>query len=901
MMNPKNDQPNHLRTLFLFLVVTLHLSLPAQTAENGSRFSFLINDASLEQFVKYMEKETGYSFIYGEDVFLESPITLKMKDCTLPEALDEAFGKEAIGYRISGNHVLLLKKEDTKKTQTRKYTISGYITDLQSSETLIGANIVNRSSSEGTATNPYGFYSLTLPTGEVCLAVSYLGYRTFLTSFELKKDTVLNIRLRSHNQLDEVVVLSDKPDIGIRAIGAGSIEIPMTQIKSTPTILGEPDLLKTIQMMPGVQSNVEGFSGVTVRGGGTDENLVLLDGVPVYNADHMMGLFSIFTPEAIKKVSLYKGYFPASYGGRTSSVVDVRTNDGNMQEYHGTLSIGQIGSRLHLEGPIIKNRTSFSLSTRGTYASFLVPLLSDPEEKFNYYFYDLNAKLNHKFNDRSRLFLHAYRGGDHFGYTVQSDVQYGYGSHQTSYEDKNRMKWGNFIVAGRWNYVFNNKLFSNTTIAYNSYRMTGESSSKVDYRSPEKNEFSFFQYNYHSGIRDWTFRSDFDYTPNPSHRIRFGGEYLFHTFKPETSNTVVKENTDGIKTDSVFQGVNNRPVRGHEIGVYGEDNFDLNERLSMSLGMRFTLFSVQGKTYFSAQPRAAVRYDFGNGYSAKASFSQMEQYVHLLTATPISMPTDLWVPVTRNIRPMKSNQYTLGGYYTGISGWEFSVEGYYKQMKNVLEYQNGVSFLGSSASWEDKVEMGKGRAMGVEFLVQKTLGKTTGWIAYTLAKSDRIFEDGSINDGKRFPYKYDNRHNLHICMNHKFNDRIDISASWMLRTGGTMTIPERQIIMIAPDGSDTQVDYTSSRNNYRLPSTHLLNLGVNFRKKTRRGERIWNISLYNAYNAKNATLVYPDKKYDTYYYPNGNDAPYSQVEGKTILKKMTLTPILPSVSYTFIF
>ena len=529
--------PRTIRKLFLMGAVllstcTLQSTLVFATCvlqanPSQTRFSIKLQNATLEEFVKQMEQKTGYSFIYGEEVCLNSRITLAVRDLTINEILRKAFEMQPIGFEISGKHILLHKRPMPQKTVSRRFTISGYVTDGASSETLIGANVLDSRQRVGTATNPFGFYTLTLPEGDAELSFSYLGYETRHSSFPLNKDTVLNIRLNTNNELAEVIILSDKKEAGIQATAMGAHEIPMAQIQHTPAVLGEADILKTIQLMPGVQAGTEGFSGLYVRGGGPDQNLILLDGIPVYNADHLLGVFSIFTPEAVKKVTLFKSSFPARYGGRLSSIVDVRTNDGDMKRYHGALSIGTLTDKIHLEGPIIKDRTSFSLSGRTTHTAFMGKAFSSDGDEFNYYFYDLNAKVNHKFNDRSRLFLSFYHGKDHYHYNFKES----YGT-SDCYESKNGLNWGNTIVAGRWNYVFTNKLFSNTTVAFNSYRMI------LKGRAKEENIYSssqsyFYQYDseYRSGIRDWSFRTDFDYTPIPSHHIKFGVEYLYHTFR----------------------------------------------------------------------------------------------------------------------------------------------------------------------------------------------------------------------------------------------------------------------------------------------------------------------------------------------------------------------------------
>lgn len=891
------------RTLILMGVVFfITMQVCAQNA--NARLTLTIQNATLKEFVKRIENSTGYSFIYGEEIIIKHKINLKVKDKPLNEILDMAFKNEAVSYQFSGRYILLQKKKESKPTN-RKFTVNGYVTDGKSLETLIGVNIIESRQHLGTTTNPYGFYSITLPEGETELQFSYLGYGVNRHLFNLQRDTVLNISMKDDNQLQEILIVSNKAEAGNLATQMGAIEIPINQIKSTPGVLGEADVMKTIQLMPGVQAGVDGSAGLYVRGGSPDQNLILLDGVPVYNVDHLFGFFSVFTPEAVKKVTFFKSSFPARFSGRLSSVVDVRTNDGDMQKFHGMVSIGLLTSKINLEGPIIKGKTSFNFSARRSYLDLLIKPFMPKGEKMGYYFYDMNAKINHKFSDRSRLYLSAYNGKDHFSDKI---------TEYSGFENKSRMNWGNTIVSARWNYIFNNKLFSNTTVAFNKYRFFANTYTYNPYSDITTNTSITEKYSadYRSGIQDWNYKIDFDYNPNPAHRIKFGGEYLYHSFRPEVMTSKISEQTNNqISKDTIYNGINNRSIYAHEASAYVEDNFKISPRLRMNIGLNLSLFHVQQKSYFSVQPRLSARYQLIDDIALKASYTKMSQYVHLLTSTPISMPMDLWVPVTKKIKPMQCHQYSLGAYYTGIKGWEFSVEGYYKDMLNVLEYKEGMSVFGSSTGWENKVEMGRGRSMGIEFMVQKTIGKTTGWLSYTLAKSDRKFAQDGINNGERFPYKYDRRHNINLTLNHKFSDRIDVSASWVFYTGGTSTIPEEQTAVIRPGevapfyygygfniGRDTppysdyisndyisEAPYVEHRNNYRLPSSHRLNIGINFNKKTKHGIRTWNVSLYNAYNAMNPAWVYPGQD-DT---------------GKNVIKKYTLLPLIPSFTYTYKF
>lgn len=892
----KHIHTSLIRSLILIGGVLL-FALQTQAQKAETKLSFSIRNATLEEFVKRIENSTGFSFIYGEEVKINHRLTLDVKQKTIPEILDLAFANEPVKYQITGRHILLQKKK--QKPVSRKFTISGYVTDGTSSETLIGANILESRQQQGTTTNPYGFYSITLPAGETELSFSYLGYTTRQYRLELSKDTLINVLMQDNNQLEEVVIVSDKAEAGITATQMGAQEIPIAQIKNTPSILGEADVMKTIQLMPGVQAGVEGSAGLYVRGGGPDQNLILLDGVPVYNVDHLFGFFSVFTPEAVKKVTLFKSSFPARFGGRLSSVVDVRSNDGDMKKYHGTLSVGLLSSKIQLEGPIIRDKTSFNISARRSYIDLIAKPFMPKDDKISYYFYDINAKINHKFSDRSRLFLNFYNGKDSY-YFKTTD------SSSSMYKDKMSLNWGNTIATARWNYIFNQKLFSNTTVAYNKYRMDANSTVYTKTNLIESISESNYHSNYHSGICDWSYLIDFDYNPTPTHRIKFGAGYLHHDFRPEVATSKIQEKEDGItKQDTLYNSISNSTIQAHEVSAYIEDNFDIGSRLRMNVGLHLSMFRVQKRNYFSAQPRVSARYQLTRHTALKASYTKMSQYIHLLSSTPISMPTDLWVPVTSKIKPMQAHQYSLGSYYTGLPGWEFSVEGYYKQMRNVLEYKEGVSFLGSSSGWENKVEIGKGRSMGIEFMAQKTTGKTTGWIAYTLAKSDRKFAIGGINNGERFPYKYDRRHNLSLVVNHKFSNRIDIGASWIFSTGGTATIAEEVTAIIRP-GEDAiqQKDYIEKRNNYRLPASHRLNIGVNFNKKTKHGVRTWNISLYNAYNAMNPTMIYSNNSggYASYIKNQEDGKVYLQyIPAKRKITKLTLLPCVPSVTYTYKF
>ena len=842
---------------------------------------------TLREGMAALEQKYGVHFVYDAALPLEKRAG-KVDGATLEQALDSLFEGTDIRYEVNGNHVVLRK--------VRNVTISGLITDAATGETLIGAGAtVGR---DGAVTNNFGFYSLTIPEKEeVKVTYSYVGYATQTVTIPARSNRTVHVQLVPGASLEEAVVTAQK-ESGIASTKMSAIEVPLQVLKSAPARFGEADVIKTLQLLPGVQGGTEGFSGIYVRGGGPDENLLLLDGIPIYNAEHLLGIFSIFQPEAIKKMTLYKGSFPARYGGRISSIVDVRTNDGNLYETHGNFGISMLADKFHLEGPLWKGRTSYSISARGMHTLLLTPILKAVKFDGNYFFYDLDAKITHRFDDRNRLYFNVYNGMDNLYYRHKETQDYTWGAPIKSFDQgKLGIRWGNTVAALRWNHVLSGKLFSNTTLAYNRYRMVMEtemlSEETVGGTLSDRN---LYRFDYRSGMRDWVLKTDFEYNPAPSHRIHFGGSYTHHTFIPETLTNVNQQIMDTqVQVDTTWHLKSNSRQTGHEIGLYAEDDIRLGRAWTLNPGLHVSLFNTQGRSYFSVEPRLSAKVDLSQDWSAKASYSRMSQYVHLLTSSQVSLPLDLWVPITKDIAPETADQYSLGFYYSGLRGWEFSLEGYWKKMNNVLEYKDGVSFLFNSDGWENKVETGRGRAMGLELFIEKTMGKTTGWLGYTLSRSDRVFP--TVNAGRWFPYRYDRRHNVNLVVNHRFNEKFDLSATWTYASGGTTTIPERSVVMMNPSGELFLEEYVPSRNNYRLPASHTLNLGFNFHRKHRRGEGIWNLSIYNAYNRMNPNFVVrdTDSYMSSFVDESGSDSQYIV---KSKLVKLTFLPIFPSVGYT---
>jgi len=785
-------------------------------------------------------------------------------------------------------------------TFAQNFTISGYINDAKNGETLISASIFDANTAKGNVSNAYGYYSLTVPKGNVEIEYSYVGYAGQSRKFKLSKDTAINIRMDQSTELSEVTVIGIRKELGVQGSQMSAIEVPISQIKAVPCLFGETDVIKALQLLPGVKAGTEGTTGMYVRGGGPDENLLLLDGVPVYNVNHAFGFFSVFNADAIKNVTLYKGSFPARFGGRLSSVVDIRMKDGDDKNFHGNITIGAISSKINLEGPIVKEKTSFNFSARRTYVDLLMmPLIkmSAGSEATNgsigVYFYDLNAKINHKISDKDRLYLSAYMGDDVLSTKFKSNESYDNdGSKLTTSENIN-FNWGNIVTALRWNHIITNKLFMNATTSYTRYRYDMGIGVEMETKGNNKSNTDSYKLGMKSGIEDKTAKVDFDYAPSANHDIKFGAEYTFHTFRPGIQWAKVQVTSDST-TLNMDTTIGDQNVSSHETIVYVEDNITINSFIKANVGLHYSTFTVQGQFYNSLQPRLGLRFLVNDRLSFKAGYANMKQYIHLLSNSSISLPTDLWVPVTKRIAPMVSNQYSVGAFYSFPNIVELSVETYYKSMNNLIEYKDGATFMGSSTGWEDKIFMGRGWAYGVEFMAQKTIGKTTGWVGYTWAKSERLFDrpGQEINNGEVFPAKYDRRNDISIVVSHKFNEKIDVSATWVYSTGNCATLALQNYASSDAQTSSNSFNYYNNnlpyinhRNNYRYNDYNRLDLGVNFHKQKKHGIRTWNISVYNAYNQWNPFIVYQSSDYS----------------GNPVLKQLSIFPIIPSISYSYKF
>lgn len=771
--------------------------------------------------------------------------------------------------------LLFLLVLETGLSGQSKFTISGYVRDAGSGEELTGASIsVSELPSAGIMTNSYGFYSLTIPGGKYTLKVHYIGYETFTLSLNLTKSVTQNFSLTEKvRQLNEVVVTSEKRNENVTKNQMGAEKVTMQEIKSLPAFFGERDVLKTIQLLPGIKSAGEGNTGFYVRGGTSDENLIQLDGATVYNASHLLGFFSVFNPDAIKDVTIYKGPIPAEYGGRLSSVLDIGMKEGNDREFAVNGGIGLISSRLTVEGPIKKEKGSFIISARRTYADIILHslvglnLIRDSTLKNSkLYFYDLNLKANYRITDKDRIFISGYFGKDILGIT-----DFGF-------------NWGNATATLRWNHLFSNKLFSNTSLIYNDFSYILNNGSSV---SP---------INVVSKIRDYTIKQDYQYFPSDKGQVKFGFISTFHKMVP---GTITSADSNIIRRSL--------PVKNSlENALYISYEYNILPKLSVNMGLRMSEFTLSGpgpfyiydtynfidsvkrivdstgsvKSYFEPEPRFSVNYVMNSKNSLKASYSRSVQYLHLLSNSTTGSPTDMWIPSSYNTAPETSDQVSLG-YFRNFkdNNYEFSAEVYYKNLLHQVDYIKGAQLI-LNANVESQLIYGRGRAYGLELFIKKKYGRFNGWIGYTLARSERMFD--GINDGNWYPAKQDQTHDISVVTMYQLPRSLTFSAAWVYYTGNAVTFPKGAYLI-----DDRPVLLYTERNGNRMPAYHRLDLSLEKQFKTKgKYESSLNFSIYNAYMHDNAYSITFRQNEQT-----------KQIEAV----QTTLFKIVPSITYNFKF
>lgn len=747
----------------------------------------------------------------------------------------------------------------------QKRTISGFITDVHTGESLIGACVFDVGLKQGIATNGFGFYSFKIETGNHSLKSSYVGYNSELKKFTLKNDTVINFQLASSLMLNGIEVIERRSeDSNPELSGLTKLQLDLPFLNSMPVILGERDLLKSIQYLPGVKSGKENSTNFNIRGGEGDQNLILLDGVPVYNVSHLMGFFSVFNNDAIKHASLYKGGIPARYGGRLSSVLDIAMKEGNLKHDGGVFSISPISARISFESPIKKDTSAFIISYRRSFIDLpmrFIQVTSGENTRYGYFFHDFNAKANWKLDKKNRIYLSFYFGKDKNYSKVDDRLG----------ESKWQYYWGNFTSVFRWNKIYSNNLFTNYSIYYSQFTH----SQKSEYKTNEINS----HYSTDSNLKDLSFSSDFDYFPISNYSIKFGAKLSLLQFSPNITH-IRNSNLNSLPEPTIRNQSINSALYIENILQVGK--FDFN------LGARFSLYGVNEKNYLSLQPRASVKYNT-NMFSTSATYSEMDQFMHLLTNSGMGMPTDLWVASTGKIGPQKARQVSLGFSSIKYKNLSFDLEGYYKWMFDVVQFKEGTMLINTNNYlWEDYVVIGKGKAYGLEFMTQKTEGRYTGVFSYTLSWSERKF--AQINNSHWFPFKYDRRHDFSFLAEYHFNERYlrkrSISLAFTLQSGNNISIPDTNYKGFIPEGLEGS--YSSegwqnrqtfnNPNNFKMPTFHHFDIGYNIEQnRTKQNSTTWSFSIYNVYNRMNPW----------YYYAEGQK-----------IKQFSMFPFIPSVAFT---
>jgi len=757
--------------------------------------------------------------------------------------------------------------------QNRRFTVSGNITDSATGEDLIGATVLVEELKTGTSANAYGFYSITLPEGKYRLVYSFIGFRQEVQTVDLTKDIRLNIKLEpASNMLGEVVVSAEGRNANVSRTEMSVERLSVATLKRIPALMGEVDVIKAIQLLPGVQSTAEGSSGFSVRGGSHDQNLIVFDEAIVYNASHLMGFFSVFNNDAIKDVKLYKGDIPASFGGRLSSLLDVRTKDGNNQHFSATGGIGTISSRVTLEGPVFSDKLSYLVSARRTYADVFLAFSKEEDLRNSaLYFYDMNAKLNYRINDNNRLFLAAYLGRDKFENAFAG------------------MNFGNQTMTLRWNHLFSSKLFSNLTLIGSFYDY---------YLKTEINEQ--ISMDWKSKLQDFGFKADFSYHLNPNNVIKFGYHTTYHGFMPGEGG--------GVGEQSIIAHFAEPEKYALEHAWFAANENKIGEKLTVKYGLRYTLFQnisngeqvyelenyavkdsavyARGTIYHNVgrlEPRLGLVYEINEANSVKASYSRTAQFIQLASNSAAGSPLDVWFQSTPNVKPQMCDQFAVG-YFRNFRDnmFETSVELYYKDMMDVIDFRDHANLMGNS-DFERELRFGSGKAYGLELMVRKNEGKLNGWVSYTLSRARRTVDE--INDGKEYRSPYDKPNNISIVLNYELSRQWNVSANWVFANGTPVTYPTGRYEI-----EGRYVPVYSGRNEYRYPAYHRLDLSATWAFKgnaQRRFKSELNFSLYNAYGRHNPwTIMFRQER----------DNP-----DKTYAEMVYLFSFVPSVTYNFTF
>ncbi|RIV23414.1 TonB-dependent receptor [Fibrisoma montanum] len=802
-------------------------------------------------------------------------------------------------YRCTGILLLCYLLSLPLMAQTNRL-VTGYVLEKGTGQALAGAGLVVSSTGQGTRTDARGYFSLRVPPSDsLTITVTHVGYPTTLVPLAAYSLTEpITILLQPGRTLTEVTVrpILTSKQVG-EALSLGKISLSLDQVRKVPALLGEKDVLKVIQLLPGVQKGTEGSTGVYVRGGGPDQNLILLDDAIVYNPNHLFGFFSAFNGDILQSVELTKGGFPAQYGGRLSSVIDMKLKTGDMHHLHGEGSVGLIASRFALEGPLVKRRVSFLLAGRRSYYGLLTQWLTPGEQSDQIpnrtWFHDFNAKVDADLSAKDHLSISGYAGYDMFrGQRTDASQSY----------LKSGLDWGNTTATLRWQHRSSSRLSSQTALVYTRYQLKVSSQEAA---VSSDSAVQVYQLKYQSGIRDLTVKHDWQLRLSSNHALRVGLRGTYHRFTP---SAIVETNLNAPPTSDA-----NQPIDVLESGVYAEHDWYLGRRLHLNSGLRTSYYLHKAVQYVRPEPRFSVDYQFGKGYLVKGSFTMMNQYVHMLSNTGTGLPTDLWVPTTDRVKPEQAWQIasgvgkTLGRSAKPARHVTVTLEGYYKTMNHLISYREGASFLlpgnatkNQKARWEDNVTAGRGWSSGLELLLQKKEGTFSGWIGYTVSLTRWQFPQ--LNGGRPFFPRYDRRHDLALVGIYELSNRIRLSGTWVYGTGQALTIPVARYTLHVNNperglnpaqsvfGDSQPVKEYSGKNRFRAEPYHRLDLGVQVGSRKNDQRSTWEFTVYNAYNRRNPFFYSMEGKVDADNKPS-----------RTVLYRYSLFPIIPTINYSFKF
>ena len=887
-----------MRVLVIFCFLAISLQLAGQRINPDEKIiDYSCENKALRDVLFDLSELANVTIAWQDQIIpSDSMVDLSIRKQRLGKVIDFLILDHSLKYKIVGNQISIVR--DQYNTTKENVTISGYLKDAESGEALVSANIYVQDKSLGTVTNEYGFYSFTIPKGQYRIYFSYLGYDSGINEIPADKDMEFNVELKPSNFLKEIVITETKlTPIPLSDLDISSANVlPIGQIKSKLPLAGEPDVIRLAMTMPGVTSGADGFGGMSVRGGATNQNLVLFDGIPVYNSEHAFGLFSIFNSRVIKSAKLYKGAFPAHYSGRLSSVLDIRTREGNYRKFAGEVSLGLLTGSVAFEGPIVREKASFLFSARRTIVDPWLKTLSreinkgqGKEGKTQLYFYDINGKVNFNLGKHSKIYFSYYTGDDFF----EKDVTTIKEINEATSRSRNQDSWstGSNLGSVRINSRLSQKIYLNLT-AYSSVNNFDafDHDRLVLLSSSVDSSISYTAGFYQSKIEDLGVKAEFDYLPNARHRFKFGAGYIKHNFSPgllivDETSSFSMNNAPVISAD-IENGLDEIVLDGNELEVFIEDHMRLGKYTNLNIGYNHMMVSAGNKTYHIPQPRFLFSTGSEN-YTFKTSIGRMGQFLHSLNNTGLGIPIDVWLPSTEKIAPETSWTASIGNFIQRDNFGQFGVEAFYKVYDGLTRYgSNGVIDISPTSNWEELVPVGKGESYGLEFSVEKSKGRTQVNLGYTLSFSNRTFED--LNNGNPFRFRYDRRHVANVGLIHKLGSNIELSANWEYGSGTPITVPSDQFIFEVNQttGNPFVILIYDKLSNSLLPDYHRLDFGFNMHTEYPWGKSVLTLGLYNVYNKQNP--FYRDINVD--------------FENKTIsYEDVTILPILPTFSYSISF